>query len=133
MESFQGSSARHNHQNGDYAAFIVVLANGPSRARAAAADQLGHLGEHHAVQPLIQALSDEDPIVRHKVAWALGRLADARALEPLITTAMTDKDTTTRVQAIGSLGSLADSKAIEPLARLLADPNQPLAVRREII
>ncbi len=39
--------------------------------------------EAQAVEPLIKALEDNEPIVRRNVAFALGRIGDKRAIEPL--------------------------------------------------
>lgn len=44
-----------------------------------------------AVDPLIQALKDEDDDVREAAADALGDIGDGRAVEPL-TQALNDKD-----------------------------------------
>ncbi len=44
---------------------------------------LGNLRSQEAVPALIQALQDEDALVRCHVAWALGRIASADALEAL--------------------------------------------------
>jgi len=41
------------------------------------------LGDPRAVEPLIDALWDDDAQVRAKAAWALGMLGDPRALVPL--------------------------------------------------
>jgi HEAT repeat protein len=54
----------------------------PSR-RWKAAESLARLGDNRAVDPLIDALSDDDWRVRQKAAWALGQIGDPRALLPL--------------------------------------------------
>ena len=53
-------------------------------ARPDVAIALGRLGDRKAVEPLINALDDEDDFVRTVVAGALGVLKDARAIDPLI-------------------------------------------------
>jgi HEAT repeat protein len=52
--------------------------------------RLGLMGEP-AVEPLIEALGDNDPDVRVRAAEALGRIGDERAVEPL-TDALDDGD-----------------------------------------
>ncbi len=44
---------------------------------------LGNLKSREAVPALIQALQDEEPLVRRHVAWALGQIPSAEALEAL--------------------------------------------------
>jgi WD40 repeat protein len=51
--------------------------------RSAAGDALARIGEP-AVGPLIAALKDERADLRHLAAWALGKIGDTRAVEPLI-------------------------------------------------
>ena len=56
------------------------------RTRAAGGKLRSHLrgqGTTVLVDPLIQALSDEDWRVRQKVAWALGYLGDPKAIPAL--------------------------------------------------
>lgn len=48
-----------------------------------AAEELGRLGDRRAVEPLIDALGDDDELVRVRAAKALGILGDPRALPPL--------------------------------------------------
>lgn len=55
-----------------------------------AAEALVRIGEA-AVEPVIQALKDENGDVRWAVATALGKMGDTRAVEPL-TQALRDKD-----------------------------------------
>ena len=44
---------------------------------------LGNLKSREAVPALIQALQDDDPLVRWHVAWALGQIGTPEALEAL--------------------------------------------------
>jgi HEAT repeat protein len=53
------------------------------RFRAGAARRLGNLGDHRAVDSLIQALGDQKSLVRAAAAEALGKLGDPRAVDPL--------------------------------------------------
>lgn len=51
-----------------------------------------------AVDPLMQALKDENRDVRRRAAWALGMIGDIRAVDPL-TQALKDKDSLVRQTA----------------------------------
>ena len=55
------------------------------------------------MEPLAQALKDDDPRVRRQAAWALGVLGDSRATSGLIG-ALKDSDAGVRRQAAWALG-----------------------------
>ncbi|UGV41577.1 HEAT repeat domain-containing protein [Methanococcoides orientis] len=82
-----------------------------------AATALGEIGEP-AVEPLIDALGDEDPHVRAYAARALGRTGDSRAVEPVIEL-LNDEDENVKSNAAMALGKLDDKRAIEPLTKAL--------------
>jgi len=63
--------------------FIGMLKSDNVGWRWKAAESLARLGDPRAVDPLIDALDDEDWRVRQKAAWALGYLGDPRAIIPL--------------------------------------------------
>jgi len=44
---------------------------------------LGNIKSVEAIPALIQALDDEEPLVRGHVAWALGQIGSPRALDAL--------------------------------------------------
>ena len=52
--------------------------------RAMAARALGDMGDNFAVDPLIEAFNDPDPLVRSNAAHSLARLDSQRALEVLV-------------------------------------------------
>ena len=92
-------------------------------ARAAATEALGKIGE--AVDPLIQALKDENVYIRRGAAEALGKIGDARAVEPLIrawnTASLTygvDKDEALSRHAAEALVKIG-GPAVEPLIQHL--------------
>ncbi len=65
-------------------AYFLRRLQGESPAdRWKAIESLARLGDPRAVEPIIEALSDEDWRVRQKAAWALGFIGDERALVPL--------------------------------------------------
>lgn len=63
---------------------ILDLKFGTPGVRSEAAHALGEIGDARAVDPLIDALQDEDRRVRERAARALGKIGDARAVGPLI-------------------------------------------------
>lgn len=71
-----------------------------------------------AIEPLIQALKDENRYVRTKAAKALGNIGDARAIEPLIQ-ALRDVNDVHR-EAAEALEKIGEP-AVEPLIQALID------------
>ena len=67
-----------------------------------AAEVLGKFNDTRAVGPLIQALKDEDSMVRWDAVDALGNLNDTRAVKPLIQ-ALKDEDSEIREKATETL------------------------------
>ncbi len=65
---------------------------------------------------LINALNDSDAGVRLKAAEALGKLADARAVDSLIEILRYDADRDVRLKAAWALGQIDDPRAIDPLS-----------------
>lgn len=68
---------------------IKTMKTGPPELRATAAKALGIAGALHGdfsiVDPLLEALTADDVAVKTEAAWALGKLPDKRAHEPLVT------------------------------------------------
>lgn len=76
-----------------------------------------------AVLPLIDALCDGNPSIRHGAADILGFLGDKRAVEPLIAI-LNDSNPDIRRTASNSLGLLGDKRAVGPMIRLLEDDDE---------
>ena len=74
------------------------------------------------VQGLIQALNDDNPMVRRAAVLALGNLGDSKAIVPLldalenVTWKLTAKHGAEVATALGDIG---DSRAVEPLIRAI--------------
>ncbi|MGH8909987.1 MAG: HEAT repeat domain-containing protein, partial [Egibacteraceae bacterium] len=64
--------------------------------------------------PLLQRLDDDEVDVRRTVGAALGRLGDARAVEPLLA-CLDDVNANVRAAAAQALGRLGDERAVAPL------------------
>ena len=67
-----------------------------------AAWSLGETGSAKAIAPLIEALKDDDWIVRQRSAYALGKIGEKTVIEPLIA-ALKDKKLYVRRAAEKSL------------------------------
>ncbi|GCE08709.1 HEAT repeat domain-containing protein [Dictyobacter aurantiacus] len=115
---------------------LAVTTDRSSAVRRDAANALGELdGREEVVEPLIAVLSAPnehkgnkmDVNVVSSIVFALRKLNDARAVEPLIE-ALERKDEQTRAVIALSLGSFGDRRAVEPLLNLLYD-DEPL-IRR---
>jgi hypothetical protein len=115
---------------------------GPETGRAdlPAAAVLCLIGEP-AVEPLIRVLRQSHrPMARHNAAWALGNIADARALEPLLA-ATRDPNWMVRLGAVSGLGAIHHRRAEEhdgfaeaSLAAILAATgDERLEVRQEAL
>jgi HEAT repeat protein len=99
---------------------VHVLTTGAPDQRVAAAETLGALQAHPAVDPLIARLRDRDPEVRAAAARALGRLAEPAALAPL-RSALRHANPELRVAITEALGAYQSTEVTPDLARLLAD------------
>ncbi|ODS34707.1 MAG: heat repeat-containing PBS lyase [Candidatus Scalindua rubra] len=70
------------------------------------------------VEELINALGDRDLEVREEAAEALGKIGDARAVEPLIKAL---GDWVVGGKAAKALGEIGDARAVKPLIKELGD------------
>ncbi len=95
--------------------------------RRTAVMKLGMLGGDQAVRTLMMIVTNnhEDLIVRGRAALMLGKLGDARAVEPLIR-ALDAPGYQTPLYAAQSLGKLGDPRAIEPLLRAMESHNDKM-------
>ena len=79
-----------------------------------------------SVEILIEYLEDEDWLVREAAADLLGKIADVRAVEPLMRRLERDKDTGVKELAIKALGLIGDARPTQ--LYLEAIPIRPLRV-----
>ena len=112
---------------------LEVLRTGTRSERAAAAAELGALGDDDAVPALIAALDDESWEVRAAVAGALRDLPDPASVTPLLALIATEpappdvrEDELPAAReacnaAIEALGVIGDPEAAERLARIATD------------
>lgn len=90
--------------------------------RRTAVMKLGMVGGEQALRALINAVQNdyEDLIVRGRAALMLGKLGDARAVDPLIR-ALDAPGFQTPINAAQALGQIGDPRAIEPLVVFAAN------------
>ena len=74
-----------------------------------------------AVEPLIQALENENWKVRRTAAVALGKMGCERAVDPLIKILQEDDGKLVVMAAAVALGEIGDERAIEPLLEVLTE------------
>jgi HEAT repeat protein len=98
----------------------------PERARWA----LAQMRDGKLVEPLLEALDDDDWRVRAYAAWALGHSHDARATQPL--TKLLESDIwRVRAMAAHAISILADRRAEAAMLRVIGDP--AWQVRLEVV
>lgn len=89
-----------------------------AQVRSSAAEALGELKEKNAVEPLINALKDEDKSVIGSAILALGKIKDDRAIDPLVSTVGPWK-----LSVAKALGQIASDRAFDEQAKLVK--NEP--------
>jgi len=93
--------------------------SGPAAIRSCAAQALGKAGDHRAVGPLIDRLSDDRLFVRCYAAEALGAIGAPDASTALVDR-LDDPVEAVRACAARALGALGDATAVDPLVSALA-------------
>jgi len=96
---------------------VGFLVEGSDIKKSDAAYVLGLLKDARAV-PYLIAADDDDSGVREKVAEALGRIGDKRAV-PVLIKLLKDSDINVSKEAVLSLGNIGDKKAIAPFKEYL--------------
>lgn len=110
----------------DVPTLIDLLHSDNWEIRHTAALILGERGNATAIDPLIAALDDADPVVRGAAAESLGTLGAVQAVEPLVTLLQRAHDVRVQRAAITALGMLADDRALPALVALLDAPTGDL-------
>jgi len=87
---------------------------------------LGYVSGPEAVEPLREAIRDEDAETRLNAAWGLLRTGDASAA-PDLRSALLDRDPGVRKLAAFALGALLDHASGPELRAALSDPVQDVA------
>jgi HEAT repeat protein len=101
---------------------ISFLCDENSLIRRACAIALGEIADGKAVEPLIEALKDNE--IGGSCAVALGKIGDRRAVEPLIKL-LKDRKSGVLESAIEALAKIGDSRAREPIQDICShDPTK---------
>jgi HEAT repeat protein len=111
-------------ENRAVAPLVGVLDDEEPAVRGGAVDALVDIGVP-AVGPLVDTLQDPHAALRGRsaAAEALGRIGDARAVEPLLPL-LEDPATSVRRAAAEALGRLGDLRAVDALIGALADGDE---------
>ena len=107
------------------AARIAALRNMDADVARDAATELGRLRDKSAVEPLIEALRNENDyfhsVVRAAAALSLAQLGDARAFEPLVN-AVRDTMAEASAEAVRALAAMGDQRAVNVLIDIVRNP-----------
>jgi len=100
---------------------IATMGDENSGVRSKSMLALVEIGEY-SVNPLINALSNENWQIRRQAADALGVIGTKKAVNPLIETLM-DENLWVKKSAVESLGNIGDKRATKPLKNILKEDN----------
>lgn len=111
----------------DAAFLCALLSSAEQSVRSAALSALAVVGGELALEPVVFALSDEEPEVRLAAARALGRMRDEDGavigFERLVELSRRDDDPLLRAASARALGDSGDPRALGPLGVLVkAEP-----------
>eukprot|EP01133_Synstelium_polycarpum_P008678 gene8678-10191_t len=89
---------------------------------------LRNLGGILSIDAMSSALNDESALLRHEVAYCLGQMTDAHALEVLVTILKNaEEHPMVRHEAAEALGAIGDTLAYDALAAHAKDPIREVA------
>jgi HEAT repeat protein len=118
-----GTDVKKFKETGNVQGLIFALQHKDPVVQYNAAEALGEIGDERAVEPLLDALkNDETGGVRWKAVEALSKMGTP-AVAGLIAALQHDDDDVRWKAAIG-LGEIGDPKAIPPLINLLCDEDR---------
>jgi len=117
-------AARESAKTGDLARLVLLLQDPHPRVAEVAAEALGEAKYVPAVPALIECLDAKSYMLRAEAAFALRRIGDPRAVEPLI--ALLERLTASWLRAAVAtvLGEFGDKRALPALQRLTDDGNE---------
>lgn len=115
------------------AAFGDALRDLNEKVRWIAAEVLHDKGDESSVDALIQALDDEESLVRHEAIRALSKIGDPRAVGALTDILCHDGDKDTRWWAAVALEEIGDPAATEAFVRALQDKSASANVRSRAV
>lgn len=105
-----------NYQRAETSRIAVpALRDSNETIRATAAFSVIYLPKEEAFSALLPNLADKSEMVRRETAYALGKVQNPKAVEPLIRLFQKDKILEVRNASIVALGEIGDASAIELL------------------
>jgi len=114
---------------------LVVVLEDPSETlevRQNAAEALGRIGDRAAVEPLVEALRDQQWQVRQAALSVVALIDEPRVLRPLLVSALQDKEWRVRARAAGAtarLSKLKDPGAWDLMTAVLKDSHPNVRAR----
>ncbi|MBK9308402.1 MAG: HEAT repeat domain-containing protein [Nitrospira sp.] len=100
---------------------IPLLQDKVKAVREEAAAGLAAIGDP-AIPSLVDALRQEEWLVRLHAVEALGKSRSAQAVEPLLSVLFNDHDSAVREDAVRALGAIRDPRAVEYLLTAMREP-----------
>ncbi|HOI70020.1 MAG TPA: HEAT repeat domain-containing protein [Methanothrix sp.] len=110
-------------------ALMDHLKYGTTDNRVVAAMLLGYSNDSRVVDPLIEALNDEETLVRYWAVFSLGNAGDPKAVDPLINLLQDETYILVRGQIAETLGKLNDTRAIPELESIVNNNIDPYSVK----
>jgi len=98
---------------------VAALRDDSEIVRATATAAVIFLPADEAVSNLLPLLRDKKPLVRREAAYALGKVGNATAINPLLQILQKDKVLEVRNAAIIALGEIGDVSAVSELIKFL--------------
>lgn len=98
---------------------VPALRDASEIVRATAAASVVFLPAAEAFGNLMPLLTDKKPFVRREAAYALGKVGDSLAVNPLLRVVQNDKVAEVRRAAIIALGEISDVAAVPELVKIL--------------
>lgn len=98
---------------------LQTYAQGTPLQRRLAADSLATVEDRHKLEPFAYALRSPSKDVRLLAAGELGRLANRRALRPLVRRALFDQDEAVRAASVAAAKQIGDANLAAPFVKAL--------------
>lgn len=125
MALFAEMESKYEEKDTEY--FISLLDNPDYVVRTRVACILVDFGGEDKVAHIAKILkNDENELVRHEAAFALGQMSYSSAIPPLIDATLNDSSMFVRHEAAIALGVVGSKEAKESLQKALNDPEQPV-------
>lgn len=112
--------------------YLIAAKSRKDRVRSAVATALGLIGGERVIDPLIDALEDENINVRSSSAASLGILRTSRGITPLLKSLANEKDNNVIQSIVGALGEIGNVRAVSPLLDILKGGSSEI-IRETII